>query len=166
MSNYEYTRRTGDLIIRKSDSPGEVFVWINEGGQNAAIHVAAGDAATVAAELLKAAGQEGVFVAKSAGEVTPEAGGLLACGAVPLVVCVDSESSPSELRDVAASYIALAEYIEGKAQSEAEAEKKLQGRRDALMRAFGYHHDWERAKPMFRKAIGRIIELEDGQANR
>ena len=59
----------------------------------------------------------------------------------------------------AAGYAELAELIETTA-----AKKKLQERRDALLREFKAGALWSHTSELAQLAIDRIIELEDGQA--
>ena len=158
---FKYENQTNRLDIKPSVDPKDVFLWVHEGREQAAIHIPNADVPTVAAELLKAAGQEGVFVAKSQEEVV-ELGKQLECG----VTSVTRTTPPHVMRQWAADYIALAEYIENKAQRETEAATKLQERRDALLSDLqhGYKYEALGTHAPMRLAIDRIIELEDKQA--
>lgn len=165
MSTYEYTDSIGDKLRISSNGYGGATL-VAEGKSSLrrkTILIKHEDAPTVAAELLKAAGQESVIVAKSAAGVRGLSHGELECGGV----ITNADSEPEDLRataaecvQLAASWIALAEYIEGKASREAEAEKKLQERRDALTAAYGWSY-WEVLSPPSQKFIDDYLELED-----
>lgn len=163
MSQYEYTDSSGDtLTIASGPSVVTLIARMRESvGCN---YVANADAPTVAAELLKAAGQESVIVAKAADEVRVEAGSVLAVGAAASKVALMADSDPRDLRSIAANYIAIADYIESTTRRETEAAKKLQERRDALVRKFGGGGGSYAATDYpLQQAVDAYIELEDAR---
>ena len=127
------------------------------------------DVPTVAAELLKAAGHESVIVPKAYEEVVDKGNGLIECGGGPEIAFGEMSQNPNWLYNRAANYVALAQHIESAAREAAEkaeaeaAEKKLQERRDAVAAELDGGADYDEFHPTspFRKAIDRIIELED-----
>ena len=166
MSEYEYTYPTSsgpDLTI-SSFKDMAAHVWISSNHQPGGIgsYIPNADVPTLAAELLRAAGQEGVFVPMRPQKVRVNANGVLECGDGTEYANALASSDPTILRNRAANHIALAEYIESKAAREADAEKKLQERRDALATEFSMGaYSYEVITPMVKFAIDRIIELED-----
>ena len=109
--SFQYENRTNRIDIKPSVDPGDVFLWVHEGRNEAAMHIPKTAAPTLAAELLKAAGRED-----------------------------------------------LASLIEKDAEMKALAE-----RRDALATRLGADREYSSFSPTapFRRAIDRIIELED-----
>ena len=169
MSEYEYTYPTSsgpDLTICGFEDMA-AHVWISSNHQPGGIgsYIPNADAPTVAAELLKAAGHEATILPKT-GDIVRERTDKFIIGFGQFEASVPRVVNPELVRVWAANYIALAEYIESKAQRETEAEaaKKLQERRDEvkaeLVKAMLNHTE---ATDIVRTAIDRIIELEDGQ---
>lgn len=176
MSEYEYIHPTSggpNLTICAFDK-AEARVWVSSNRQPGGIgsYIPAADVPTVALELLKAAGQESVIVPKVESPVRPSGSGgeLIECGHGARKVTVHREDSADKLREKAANYIALAEYVESAAAREAAekaeaeaAEKKLQERRNTLLSAIGHGYEYEALglnAPM-RKAVDLIIQLKD-----
>ena len=156
MSTYEYKhegrRFTADTAAMKD------AVFVTAQPVNVTLHgmrIPNADVPTVAAELLKAAGQESVIVPKSSSKVMIEAD-LLRCGEAGRVAYVKLNEDPDALRTIAANYIAIAAHIDS-------GEAKLQERRDEVIKYLGWGN-WLIISPSGRKAIDRIIELEDGKA--
>ena len=164
MSEYKYTDLDGDTVTFSRAINGGVVVVASDSATSAVARIEPTDVPSVAAELLKAAGQEGAFVPKAKDEVRMDRTfpTIASCGYGPSLVHVAGGSDPIELGTTAANYIAIAEYIESKATREADAEKKLQERRDALATEFSMGaYSYEVITPMVKFAIDRIIELED-----
>ena len=170
MSTYTYTDEDRDtLLIEGFASGNSILVTARGMGGQRSVRIPETDVPTVAAELLKAAGQEGVFVASASAEVV-DRGDYAECGMGTDYAMAPLAENPDALRTRGLNFIALAAYIESKAQRETEAATKLQERRDAL--SYQLTGDFDdapqvpysnRTVPM-RKAIDRIIELEDAQA--
>lgn len=177
MSTYEYMDSIGDKLRISSNGYGGATL-VAEGKSSLrrkTILVEHEDAPTVAAELLKAAGQESVIVPKNSLAVAthhPESTTDTwvtheSCG--PLSEADYSVVDSSNAWLMARHWISIAlkvEQVEGEAESvkaEAEAaETKLQERRDALTQEFStYPYRYDNVSPTARKAIDRIIELED-----
>lgn len=55
---FEYENETNRLDIKLSVDPKDVFLWVHEGLNQAAIHIPNTDAPTIAAALLKTAGHD------------------------------------------------------------------------------------------------------------
>lgn len=168
MSTFEYNhdgrRFTADSALRKDS------VFVTAQPTNVPLYgiwIPNADVPTVAAELLKAAGQESAIVPKSKKEIEDFGHGNLRCG----LTDVGFTSSSEWARDRAAELLALAEYRDAKAAREAAekaeaeaAEKKLQERRDALAtELFGLDLKFDELGPRSggRTAIHRIITLQD-----
>lgn len=168
-TGYTYTDRSGRPMGIDTLSE-EVWLAVPKGN----LFIANEDAPAVATELLKAAGIEATILPKTTAEVQVDAGfkDSIFCGTSPHVIHGTSNEDPHDLRTIAANYIALAEYIESKAQREADAEKKLQERRNKIARDIGERYDGVPAGSYHtgtwreRVAIDRIIELEDGKAKK
>ena len=111
---FEYENETNRLDIKLSVDPKDVFLWVHEGRNQAAIHIPNTDAPTIAAALLKTAGHDD-----------------------------------------------LAGYIE--AETEREASKKLQARREEIATTYGYAKTDALPAPAL-ALVDRVIELEDAQA--
>lgn len=173
MSEYEYTDKDGRKLSML-DRPSHIQVCaITPSGNGAGVFIRKADAPTVAAELLKAAGQESAIVAKSKSEVIERPFGQIHCGKVTVHADVDYAS----LLATAADYIAIAEWAKGKlaeaqnnADKEAEAEKKLQERRGAVLAALlpeaakaNNLPEPHELSTLCDRAIDRIIALEDGK---
>ncbi len=160
MSEYTYTDPDGDKLHVSPYRSMESLVQVDLYGDNWGIRIPNADVPTVAAELLKAAGQEATILPKSTSVVQEFADGSLRCG----MTDTTSTASVGWARARAAELLALADHIESTAQREADAEKKLQERRDALATELsnGYG-DYESAADGMQKAIDRIINLIDGK---
>lgn len=168
--SYEYIDEDRDSIrIEGLAAHGDTYVTICAlNGAVRSARIDNSDVPAVAAELLKAAGQESVIIPKAHEEVE-RLGDELTCGGGPEWAGSSIASNPNWLRNKAANCIAIAEYIENKASHEAEAEKKLQERRDALsfqLNGGGVELllvPYANRTATMRQAIDRIIELEDGK---
>lgn len=166
MSDYTYTDKDGDKLLIASYQMGESLVQVEQAGGNWGIRVANADAPTIAAELLKAAGQEGTFIPKAYEEVE-RLGDELTCGGIASRVLSPITANPNWLRKKAANCIAIAEYIENKEQRETEAAQKIQERRDAIALYIMRNDDdlpvgdYASLTWYAQKAVDRIIELED-----
>ena len=161
MSAYTYTDPDGDILAFRADEHVERLIVVADGAM--AVYIPNADVPTVAAELLKAAGQEATILPKTIAEVQEFANGQLICGWVTL----SAEKTPTWMREVAANYIALAEYIESKAQRETEAATKLQERRDAIAAKLdqdGRGYTYATISFPAQNIIDRLIELEDKRA--
>ena len=162
MSAYTYTDPDGDILAFRADEHVERLIVVAGGAM--AVYIPNADVPTVAAELLKAAGQEATILPKT-GDIVRERTDKFIIGFGQLEASVPRGVNPELVRVWAANYIALAEYIESEAQRETEAATKLQERRDALVQSFasggGFFYA---AGTVLGKAIDRIIELEDQQA--
>ncbi|MBP3044856.1 hypothetical protein KKR91_01300 [Arthrobacter jiangjiafuii] len=173
MSDYIYKNSTDRLEINSAAMrEDECFMAVIEKGTSAGIFIPNADVPTVALELLNAAGQESVLVPKAYEEVE-QLGDEITCGSGPEAAHARMAMNPNWLRNGAANMIALAEYIESAATREAAekaeaeaAEKKLQERRDALLRDFRAGGAWDYTSELAQLAIDRIIELEDKLASR
>lgn len=164
MSTYRYTDTSGDTLAI-SGAHSSVVLIARMKDSAACNYIRNEDVPTVAAELLKAAGQEGVFVAKPTDAVTELEDGSLRCGATDMAAHAWVEG----MRHRAAELIAIADYIESKAQRETEAATKLQERRDALAAKFTANSDafgttYNSVVRPVRDAIDAYIALEDERA--
>lgn len=170
MSDYQYTDTEGDKLRITTGYVDEriIITCGAQDGNQRGVFVSNADVPTVAAELLKAAGQESAIIPKAHEEVE-RLGDELTCGGGPEWAGSSIASNPNWLRNKAANCIAIAEYIENKASHEAEAEKKLQERRDALSFQLNgggvelLRVPYANRTATMRQAIDRIIELEDGK---
>ena len=159
MSDYRYETDNGGIDIRESVNQANAFLWIHEDRKEAAILIPKADIPTVAAELLKTAGHEIALVAKAYSDVVEVTPGEYECGDGPERAYGSVSQNPNWLYNKAANYIAIAEYIEGKAPREAEAEKKLQERRDELAAKFSANtYLYAGLNPIAQAAINYIIE--------
>lgn len=178
MSDYKYTssHHADTLEINKATVHDDtVFLAIQESThskRDALIYIPNADAPTVAAELLKAAGWEGVFVA--AGDMptyTVRGNYLHFLRPDGKEHAIGTYESAEDLTRVARYNLVAAEYIENKAQRETEAAKKLQERRNAITREIMRNDDdlpvtdYASLTWYAQKAVDRIIELEDGKAD-
>ena len=166
MSDHTHTDQEGDTLDITNYGPdGQICINVRQGGGGAAVYVTPADSLMIAAELLKAAGQESVIVPKSKKEIEDFGHGNLRCG----LTDIGFTSSSEWARDRAAELLALAEHRDAAAAREAAekaeaeaAEKKLQERRDAikteLVKAL---LNCAGPTDMTQVAINRIIELED-----
>lgn len=159
--SYEYTHTSGSrLLIQVSTYPERTFIKVRE----EPMHIPNADVPTVAAELLKAAGVEATILPK-AYEGVEQLGDEITCGSGPEKAYGSMSQNPNWLWNKAANYLALAEYIESKAAREADAEKKLQKRRDAVAAecaagVFDAGVTYDACPDPLRVAIDRIIELD------
>lgn len=170
MSSYEYTDPDGDTVTFSRAINDGVVVVVSDSATSGVARIEPDDVPTVAAELLKVAGQESVIVAKAYEEVE-QLGDDLTCGSGPETAHARMSMNPNWLRNGAANMIAIAEYIENKGKRDAEAAIKLHQRRNAIAREIMRNDDdlpvtdYASLTWYAQKAVDRIIELEDGQAN-
>ena len=183
MSEYKYTDKDGDTLeFGTAALGGFVFVAAFEGAKMSRLLIANEDAPTVAAELLKAAGQEGVFVAAPAiGEVTEDGDQLKVNGEGYVRMdrefwegCNQRETASLErFASTNAITRAILAFYDDKDGREAAAKSQLAERRNRIAAelAMGGHGTgafipgaYASARESMQRAIDRIIELEDKQA--
>lgn len=168
MSTYEYVDTNGvELLIRPSVVDG-AFVKASGFNSMVGVRVNPADAPAVAAALLNAAGSKHTILEPATTEVSV-IGDNIMCGSSTVTMGI----SPEMIRRWAAQYLAIADYKEAEAQRESAAEQRLQKRREAVLAAILPEAAAAKNLPKLdelsvldKRALDRIIALEDGQANR
>lgn len=158
MTIFKHADDSGDTLQFSGNSHGVLIE------SDPYVSIPNADVPTVALELLKAAGQEVTILPKTTKPVVERPHNQVRCG----VSVTNAETDPTELREWAAGMVAIAEYIENKAQRETEVEKKLQERRDALAERFTGNEGALYGQCLYgtKQAIDAYIALEDRLASR
>ena len=182
MSEYKYTDPDGDTVTFSRAINGGVVVVASDSATSGVARIEPDDVSSVAAELLKAAGQESVIVPKSSLAVTTHHPDSTtdtwitheACGPLSEAGYSVTDSSNSWL--MARHWISIAlkaEQLEAEAKAaEAAAKSQLAERRNRIAAELAMGEQagdsyipgaYASARTSMKRAVDRIIELEDGQ---